>query len=223
MCAFVLFLSNVVYYFYCKYRKKVIIKSKDYSISIEYGDILNDNNGKTVINFDECYTTEVGERPENIKKNSVCGQYLTKHPIDDNGIKELLKSYNINSVSASLFKNKESFPSGTLIPREKFLLMAFAKLDENGSGKLTYDQYLDCLDRLWEQIDKYHGTDDVYIPILGSRITRFDRSLTQQELLDIMISSYRLSTKKLRYPNMLHIVCLKREGFDLNNIFGIKI
>lgn len=99
--------------------------------------------------------------------------------------------------------------------------MAFAKLDENGLGRMTYEQYLDCLDLLWQQIDKYHGTEDVYVPILGSKITRFDKELTQQELLDVMIASYRLSPFKMKVPYSLHIVCMKRDGFSLNNVFGV--
>ena len=99
--------------------------------------------------------------------------------------------------------------------------MAFAKLDRYGLGQMTYEQYIECLNNLWVQIDRYHGTDDVYIPVLGSHITRFDRELTQQELLDIMISSYRLSTRKLKLPNRLFIVCKAREGFSLNDIFGV--
>ena len=64
----------------------------------------------------------------------------------------------------------------------------------------------------------YHGTSDVYMPILGSRITDIDRNLTQQELLDIMIASYILSPKRLKKPCTLHIICKKREGFSLGDI-----
>lgn len=52
--------------------------------------------------------------------------------------------------------------------------MAFTRLNENGLGEMTYNQYLDCLNTLWQQIDCYHGTDDVYLPILGSKIVRFE-------------------------------------------------
>ena len=99
--------------------------------------------------------------------------------------------------------------------------MAFAKLDRDGLGHLTYEEYIGCLNMLWQQIDMYHGTCDVYIPILGSKITRFDKELTQQELLDIIINSYRLSSKKLREPYRLHIVCREREGFSLNDVYGV--
>jgi len=36
--------------------------------------------------------------------------------------------------------------TGTVIQNGNDLLMAFAKLDENGRGNLTYDEYLDCLE-----------------------------------------------------------------------------
>lgn len=210
---------KIIYNFLRSRRNSVTLSDKTMTIKIEYGDLYEIKQGKKVIHFDECYTTTVGDKPEDIKPNSVCGQYLTRYPIDD--MQSLLADAGIRSTSNSQYKNKSSYTPGTIVPRGDFLLMAFAKLDGKGRGNLKYDEYLAALNKLWEQVDCYHGTDDVYVPVLGSRITRFDKDLTQQELLDIMISSYRLSTRKLRNPNTLHIVCTKRDGFSLNNIFGV--
>jgi hypothetical protein len=44
----------------------------------------------------------------------------------------------------------------------------------------------------------------------------------QQELLDVIIASYRLSPKKMKRPFTLHIVCKKCEGFSLNDIMGVN-
>lgn len=219
ICAIFLVIANLIYFYYRKFRKKVSIKTKNYSIVIKYGDILQVKSGKKVINFDECFTTKIGDRPEDIKADSICGQYLTKYPIDS--LHHLMESAGAKPSGKSQFNNKDIFKPGTIIPRGDFLLMAFAKLDRYGLGKMTYEQYIECLNNLWVQIDRYHGTDDVYIPVLGSHITRFDRELTQQELLDIMISSYRLSKRKLKLPNRLFIVCKARDGFSLNDIFGV--
>lgn len=213
-------LSNIIYYFYRKNRKSVTLSDRNTVIKIEYADLFKVKEGKKVINFDECFTTKVGPRPEDIKPDSICGQYLRKYPIED--MQPLLRAAGITPSGKSKFNNKDSYEPGLLIPKENFFLMAFAKLDEDGLGRHTYESYLNCLDKLWEQIDLYHGTDDVYIPILGSMITRFDKDLNQQELLDIMIASYRLHPKKLRKPNKLHIVCKEREGFALNDIIGIE-
>lgn len=215
----VFILANIVYYIFRSHRKLVSISDQHSVIIIEYGDLIAINDGVKVINFDECFTTTVGNRPEDIKPASVCGQYLQKYPIAN--MQDLISAAGINPVGKSLFAQKDKYAHGTIIRRDDFLLMAFAKLDRDGRGFFSYDKYIECLEKVWEQIDLHHGTDDVYLPILGSRITRFEREFSQQELLDIMISSYRLSDRKLKKPNALHIVCNKREGFSLNNIFGV--
>jgi hypothetical protein len=214
-------LANLFYLCYRKCRKSVSLEGKDFSISIEYADLLRIKKGKKVINFDECYSTNVGQNPGDIKPTSVCGQYLAQHPITDDEIQTLLFQAKIHPVGISLYGNKPKYQSGTIVPRNDFFLMAFAKLDENGLGRMTYEQYLDCLDTLWQQIDMHHGTDDVYLPILGSNITRFDKALSQQELLDVMIASYRLSPHKMKKRYKLHIVCIEMDGFSLNNVFGV--
>lgn len=221
ICAIIFSSANTIYYIKRKYRNTAKIKDDTCLIEISYGDITSIENGKKIINFDECYNVNVGDKPEDIKPNSICGQYLKKYPIEKKEIHSLIKQTGILPSGKSRYKNKISYAPGTLIQRDKYLLMAFAKLDEKGLGYHTYESYLECLDILWEEIDRYHGTDDVYVPILGSRITRFDKVLTQQELLDIMIASYRLSPKKLRKPNILHVVCQERDGFSLNEVFGI--
>lgn len=121
--------------------------------------------------------------------------------------------------SKSKFQGKECYTSGKLIPRNDYLLLAFAKLDKYGLGRLTREEYLDCLAVLWEEIDKYYGQNDVCIPILGSGVTRMGEvSPTQQELLDMIIYSYKLCQHKLKNSYKLHIVCMKKENFSLNRI-----
>ncbi len=98
--------------------------------------------------------------------------------------------------------------------------MAFAKLDKDGLGRFfSYDEFLECLSLFWKEIDKYYGQNDVCISILGSGLTRIgDASFTKQELLDIIIGSYKLSRHKIKFPNKLRIVCKKSEDFSLNKI-----
>lgn len=216
----VFILANFFFYLYKHKRQSVSLIGRNYSIKIEYGDLLSITDGYVVINFDECFTTSVGDKPSDIKPMSLCGQYLTKHHIDN--MQELLVIANVKPARRnSLFNRKDCYEPGTIVPNGKYLLMAFSKLDKNGLGHLTYDEYLKCLDTLWEQLDLYHGTSDVYIPVLGANITRFDKELSQQELLDTIISSYRLSPKKMKKLYTLHIVCKELEGFSLNDVFGV--
>jgi hypothetical protein len=60
------------------------------------------------------------------------------------------------------------------------------------------------------------------VPILGAGTTVFDgnsgASIPQQDLLDIMIWSYKLSSHKIKSPHKLRIICKKNEDFSLDNI-----
>lgn len=116
-------------------------------------------------------------------------------------------------------KNENAICQGLSFQMETgFLLMAFSKLSEDGLAE-DISEYRDCLDLLWEQIDIYYGSQSVCVPILGSGRTRFGANKpTQQQLLDIMIESYKLSQKKLRNKYKLHIICAKSDGFSLNKI-----
>lgn len=119
------------------------------------------------------------------------------------------------SKSNSKYQKKKRYASGKLIPKDDFLLMAFAKLDKDGLGWISRDELLDCLSMLWKEINKYHGQKNVCIPILARMDNVF---LTQQELLDIIIGSYKLSAHKIKLPCELYIVCKKRDEFSLNKI-----
>lgn len=78
----ILILSISAAYAMSKFRDSVTIKRKNYCIKVMYGDLLKQR-GKKVISFDECFTTKVGNSPEDIKPLSLCGQYLELNPIQD--------------------------------------------------------------------------------------------------------------------------------------------
>lgn len=203
---------------YLYFRKEITIKENNYCIKVKYGNIFDMKNCKKVIPFDECFTTVVGESPWDINPKSICGQFLLANPIND--IKKLIDTVALKPTrSRSKFRGEERYTSGKLIPQDDYLLMAFAKLDEAGLGRLTYDEYLESLMVLWQEIDKYYGQLDVCIPILGSGVTRInDTSLSQQKLLEIMIMSYKLSSHKIKLPCTLYIVCKKTDDFSLSKI-----
>ena len=216
------FIAALGYKGYLCLRKKVSIKGNNYKITVEYDDLLKMKKCKRVINFDECFSTHVGTDPADIKATSICGQYLTANP--NLNIQSLLSNSQLKPLKTkSKYQSKERYESGRIVPNGDDLLLAFAKLDKNGLGRFfTRDEYLECLSILWEEIDKYYGQQDVCIPILGAGLTRFDggsgASIPQQELLDMIIWSYKLSSHKIKSPCKLRIICRKDEDFSLNKI-----
>lgn len=211
-------LSMALISLYLCVRSKVCIKGHNYSIHIKYGNIFKMRKCKKIIPFDECFTTSVGNQPSDINPNSICGQYLISNPIQD--MQPLINKAQLKpQKNKSKYQNKDSYTSGKLVPNGDDLLLAFAKLDKDGLGQLTREEYLDSLSVLWKEIDKYYGQRDVCIPILGSGVTRINGvSITQQELLDMIIYSYKLSPYKIKSPYKLYIVCRRRDDFSLNKI-----
>lgn len=211
-------LTVVISAYWRRNRKYVTIKGDCYSIRVEYGNLFEISDRKKVIAFDECFTTKVGDDPSDVNPASVCGQFLQQHPIEN--MQSLIDSVHLKPAKGkSKFQGKTRYESGRLVPYEDYLLLSFAKLNSNGLGELTRDEFLECLSILWREIDMYYGQKDVVLPILGSGVTRMgDDSLTQQKLLDIIIASYKLSSHKIKRPHQLHIVCKRSDDFSLNKI-----
>lgn len=221
-CLLICFLIYVCYQIYFTFRRSITIKEKDFEIQVSYGNLLKQKNCKRVISFDECFTTRVGNGVGDIKSNSLCGQYLEENPNLD--IDKLISAVHlIPEVRKSKYLRKVRYKSGSLVPYENDLLLAFAPLDENGRGVFSsYKDYTDSLTVLWKELDKYYAQHNVCIPILGSGITRIGdglgHSFSQQELLSIMIGSYKISPYKIKKPFKLRIICRKQSDFTLENI-----
>jgi hypothetical protein len=192
----------------------ITICSKGVRIKVEYGNILEMRNCYKVINFDECFTTKVGIGAADIKPTSLCGQFLSIENVEE--IENAVSNSGLQSY-CSEYQNKKCYESGRLVQYKDYLLLAFAKLNSDGLGQMNREQYLQCLNILWKELDKYYAQQDVAITILGSGITRFKgENLSQQELVDIMIASYKLSPYHIK--NELRIVCRRSDDFSLKNI-----
>lgn len=213
---------SLIYAVFLKVRCSVTIKGENYSIRVEYGNILKMRNCKRVINFDECFTTQVGNKTADINPESICGQYLTEHP--DLDIQKLIDETNIMPARGkSKYQQRTRYASGTIVPNGDDLLMAFVKLDEKGKGRFfSRDEYIQCLDLLWKELENHYSEKDVCVPILGAGTTSFDggsgASISQQDLLDMMIWSYKLNSHKIKSPHKLRIVCRRNKGFSINKI-----
>lgn len=216
------FVTSLLYTVFLIFRRRITIKGQNYSIIVEYGDILEKRKCKRVINFDECFTTQVGNVTADINPGSICGQYLKLH--SDLDVQQLIDSAKIRPArSKSKYQRKTRYDSGTIVPNGDDLLMAFAKLDEKGKGRFfSRDEYLGCLDLLWKELENNYSEKDVCVPVLGAGTTSFDggagASISQQDLVDMMILSYKLSSHKIKNPHKLRIVCRKNSGFSINNI-----
>lgn len=202
--------------------RSVKIEGNNYTIVVEYGNLLKKKKCQRLINFDECYTTKVGTGTAEIKENTLCGQYLLRNPNLD--VHALIAASGVKPCRRkSKYNDLVCYEPGTIVANGDDLLMAFARLESSGkSMKFTVEEYLRCLELLWKEMDDNFCSKDVCIPALGSGIARFDngvsQSVTKQELVDLIISSYKLSPYKLKNNNALHIVCRKSDDFSIDKV-----
>lgn len=204
---------------YNLFRPNIKIRGKGYCIQIEYGNLFRCKKCQKIISFDECFTTVIGTAPHEIKAASICGQYLMSHSklniqklIADSGLKP--------DKEKSKFKNQTKYTSGSIVRNGDDLLLAFAKLDINGRGYFpTREDYLNSLAVMWSEIQKNYQQKDVCIPVLGGGLTNIgDITPTQQELIDIIIESYKLYAQKIKNPQKLRIICNRKDNISLSKI-----
>ena len=101
---------------------------------------------------------------------------------------------NIDSLEFIQDNHGKKYKSGQIIKFDNYFLLAFANLDNDGRAFMTKEDYLSCLLELWKEINKNYAQNNVCIPLLGLGTTKLvDWNPTQQELLDTIICSYKLS------------------------------
>ena len=69
-------------------------------------------------------------------------------------------------------------------------------------------EYLEFLIKFWDEINRVYAQKSVTVPIFGSGITRIKehRNISDEELLKIMLWTFRISEMRFKYPAKLTIV-----------------
>ncbi|CBZ48985.1 hypothetical protein SGGBAA2069_c18130 [Streptococcus gallolyticus subsp. gallolyticus ATCC BAA-2069] len=221
----------VLIYMYKWYRsnklQSVTIRIGNSDIDIKVGDIFRQN-GLKVIAFNEYFDTQVDNRI--ISEKSLNGQFIKKYVTDvtildkviaeDRNVKE-----NLLCVNNSRLEGKTSkYQLGTsVIFEDEFILTAFSKFNENNEAELTMPEYVNFLLNFWNNVNRLYAQRSVVVPVLGSGITRFKNGFEDvdiNELLQIMIWTFRVSKIKFAFPAKLTIVIHKGliDRVDLYNI-----
>ncbi len=83
--------------------------------------------------------------------------------------------------------------------------------------------FIEFLIEFWNEIDIVYAGRTIVIPLLGSGITRFRGydSITEQELLELLIWSFKVSHIKFQYPSKVKIV-IKPTKSDKISLFRLS-
>ena len=214
-----------IYYLMANFKNSAKFRINNSTVNVFYGDIFKQEELK-VIAFNEYFDTIVDDKI--ISHASLNGQYLTDHitNIDqldlDIDADERLKDQIVDTNEKRRRGKKIKYKLGSIHLHGNYILLAFSHFDEDNRARLTLQEYTDCLMNMWNEIDVIYSGKTVSIPLLGNGVTRFkDCEVNEQELLEIILWTYRISKVKFTYPACLNIVL--HEGIrDKINLYRLK-
>lgn len=208
--------------------EKVTLNIHGSNLEVKLGNIFDEQNLK-VIGFNEYFDTIVDDKI--ISSTSLNGQVI-KNKINisiDDFDEYISKSLNSRKglTSRENKRRKEGkskkYPLGTIIKYDDYLFTALSKFDDDNRAYLFMKDYIDFFINFWNELDIVYAQNSVSIPLLGSGITRFKEyiDITDQELLEIMIWSFKISRIKFNYPSKVSIIIDPRKK-DKINFYKLK-
>lgn len=207
--------------------RKVNIKIDGTIVTIKSGNIFEEP-GLKAIAFNEFFDTEVDNVV--ISERSLNGVFLKSHLEStvadlDNEISNFpFEEYEILERDVVRERGKNlRFRLGTIFIRNDFILTAMSKFDESNRANLTMPEYLEFLINFWDRVNKVYAQRSVVVPIFGSGITRIQghKNISDEDLLKIMLWTFRISEMRFKYPANLTIV-VHSEKIDQVNLLEMK-
>jgi hypothetical protein len=206
--------------------KRVTLKINNSDVVIEEGDIFK-SDGYRIIPFNEYFDTQVDG--ELISRQTINGKYIVEHVASIEEIDRAIdndqhaKSCISGQVSNRVLGKKKRYVLGTIIKDTDYFMMAFSKFDSQNRAYLEMNEYITCLMNMWNECDIHYGGRSIALPLLGSGITRFHsyENITDQELLEIILWTFKVSRIRFQYPSQLRIV-LTKNSLDKINLFELK-
>ena len=195
-------------------------------LEVKIGDIFEEDELR-VINFNEYFDTVANDTL--IAKSSLNGKYLEnkvtdiatldKSILDDSHLTEM----KVGENTTRNIGKKVQYKLGSIYVADEYLLVAFSKFDKDNKAYLLMRDYINCLMTFWEEIDRVYTSKSVAIPLMGAGITRFKDAnvITEQELLELLIWSFKVSRVKFRHPAKVTIV-IHESIKDKINFYELK-
>jgi hypothetical protein len=211
---------------YANVQDKIVLRVNNSTVVVKTGDLFKES-GLKVIAFNEYFDTQVDNII--IADNSLNGIFLKNVVGSIEEFDKLIENDSRLNGKISeicderLLGKKKRYELGTIIQYGDYLPTAFLRFDTENRATLTMKEYIQFLLEFWNQIDIVYAGRSISIPLLGSGITRFKEydSITEQELLELLIWSFRLSRIKFAYPSCVTIV-IHESRKDRINFFKLK-
>ncbi|WP_343652298.1 macro domain-containing protein [Stenotrophomonas sp.] len=206
--------------------RQINIEIEGSKVSIVEGDIFKQE-GLKAIAFNEYLDTQVdnvviskaslnGKFIESELKGDVAvlDAHIANFPFDDEDV--------VEAKVQRLVGKMTRYRLGTICVYNDYLLTAFARFDVNNRASLTMPEYLEFLINFWDKVNKVYAQQSVSTTIFGSGITRIKghRAISDEDLLKIMLWTFRISEMRFKHPAKLTIV-IHADKIDQINLLDI--
>lgn len=224
-----LIVSYLFIWFRATQKKSIVLKLNNSKLEVREGDIFTEPDSVwKVIGVNEYFDTLVGGKEQLVAEESLHGKYLKKfYP---NGVKDLderitesLIAIESNKSSNMRSGKNKRYPLGTIFCDEnKYLLVAFAKTDEDNRAIISMKDYINFLTDFWSEVDKIYNGCSISIPLFGTGIVRFrEWDVSHQELLELIIWSFKNSHINMAYGAKVSIL-LYGDDIEKVNLYKLK-
>ncbi|VVP65231.1 macro domain-containing protein [Pseudomonas fluorescens] len=207
--------------------KEIDLNIEGSVVTVMTGDIFK-RSGFKAIAFNEYFDTQVDDKI--ISTRSLNGAFINQHLQGTRqSLDEHIKTYRFEQCEV-IGEHKERnegkktrYEIGTVCVYGDYLLAAFSRFDDKNRAYLTMPDYLGFLIKFWDKVNKVYAQKSVSVPIFGSGITRIKehRSISDEDLLKIMLWTFRISEMRFKHPAKLTIV-IHEDKIDQINLMDIK-
>lgn len=203
---------------------KATLHINNSTVHVKIGDIFeeDDKDKLKVMAFNEYFDTRVDDKI--IAKRSLNGMYINKKVENVNELDRSIETdqelnEKIVSIDDSRKNGKQKrYKLGTIFKDDDYLLTAFSRFDKDNKAYLYMNDYINFLINFWNEVDIVYAGRTVVIPLLGSGMTRFKEynMVSEQELLELLIWSFKVSRIKFKHPAHVLIVVHESTQHKIN-------
>jgi len=224
----IIFVLYIGMWIHSNMRQSIRLRINTSEIEVKFGDIFSEPADFKAIAFNEYFDTLVDDKV--IAKSTLNGIFINKFFKDkveeldsiisaDAHLREVIVAENATRSAGK----KTKYKLGTICLVNDYLLTALTHFDTDNKAYLEINDYINCLLYFWNEVDRVYAGKTVALPVLGSGITRFKGydNISDQELLELIIWTFKVSRIKFAYPSKVKIVVYKNKS-DKTNLFKLK-
>jgi hypothetical protein len=196
----IIYIVIVVFVVFVKFiivKRGIAINVNGITVYVKQGCLFNADGWK-IIPFNEYFDTTVDDKV--ISHSSLNGVFIDKYVDDIPALQLRIEEENKSKTCKK--SGRIVYHLGHIITYNDFMLLALTHFNNQNMAHISKLQYEQCLMAMWHEISRTYAGKPVFLPLLGSGITRFDDVPNKSyfDLLKCMICTLKSSGENFNVP-----------------------